>query len=330
MEISFERLKTALTGAVYYEPCESCLKPRRFTKNQIEKFIKFDVGVCKALKSGAGAGMKLDFYTNSSTFKMDVNCFPASSKPFCFFDFLIDGKFYKHLGEVLEAPKTFSVEIDLPKGSHRVTIYFPNLLGVDVLGVQIDDGAEFTPVQKKANILFTGDSITQGYTAEYSSKTYVNILSQHYDANVVNQAIGGARFDYTDLDENLNFNPSTIFVAYGTNDWSKGVDIEKNAFDYFTKLKSIYPNCKIFAILPIWRGDLKVKEQTTKCSFDKMHAILQNAIEKVGGITVIDGRKLVPEDVSLFMSDTLHPIESGFEYYAKNLIKELKELGHAF
>ena len=115
-------------------------------------------------------------------------------------------------------------------------------------------------------------------------------------------------------------------MAYGTNDWTHNRDIKAEAGKFLKKLTEIYRSAKIYVILPIWRGRLDEHEQKTIITFDRMHEILENTCKDFENVTVIDGRELVPNDMSHFRADKTHPTEEGFHYYGNNLLKELKKL----
>ena len=68
--------------------------------------------------------------------------------------------------------------------------------------------------------------------------------------------------------------------------------------------------------------DVSVKEKTGYTVADVRVSIRENALQY--GFTVIPGIDLVPHDPGFFSDASLHPNDAGFDYYADNLIRELK------
>lgn len=230
-----------------------------------------------------------------------------------------------HYGESDMWIKNGEIKIELPEGRHRVTVYFPCLAAAELRNISLSDGSEITPAKKKLKMLCVGDSITQGYDAEYPSLCYANFIADEFNADMVNQAIGGDRFNPEHIDANMSFSPDIITVAYGTNDWSGATreNFERNLTGYFAKLAEHFSKSKIFVITPIWRAD---GNRVTKLgTFDEACAMIDAEASKYKNITVIDGTKLTPR-VNAFYSDLrLHPNDMGYAIYSKNLIAELRK-----
>ena len=326
MKIENSLIKTALFGALQIPEGNGILMPRRFTDKQFEYFIKTENYIHKLWKGRSGAGINLDFLTDSEDVNLKVRCFSAGPHPFCYFDVYIDGILKKHIGYTKkDADKEVEISLKLNNQKKRITIYFPTFFGVDILDFNINDGAFFEPAKKECKIMFFGDSITQGYITPFPSLTYTNIVARSLNADCVNQGIGAGVFNENDLDKNFPYVPDTVIVAYGTNDWTHNRNIEMEASIYLDKLIKIYPKSKIYVILPIWRCSYKIYEEHTTVTFDEMHDNLKCACEKFKKVTVIDGRTLVPHLPEFFNPDGTHPNELGFLHYGENLLKIIRE-----
>ena len=57
-------------------------------------------------------------------------------------------------------------------------------------------------------------------------------------------------------------------------------------------------------------------------TFAEGHAIIRVAAERHTGIKLVDGRELLPHLESC-VSDGLHPNDFGFQFMARNLLKQL-------
>lgn len=282
-------------------------------------------------KTLATAGMKLDLVTDADEISFDFRVFAASSRTFYSVDLYIDGIFCDEMYVMnFQRKKSGSVSFALPEGTHRLTVYFPNLMRMDIKNVNLNGVSFAEPVSSKMKILCLGDSITQGYDAYHSSLSYVNRLSQTLDAEILNQAIGAEVFDAKILDEELPFDPDLITIAYGTNDWAIRTSKEEfldNAERFFQKIREIYPDKKIVYISPIWRGDYQRPygtQDTSVGAFDESVKALQS-LAKGNGLFVVDGIPLTPHISDFFADQILHPNDLGFGFYAENLLRELKK-----
>ncbi len=283
-------------------------------------------------KTLATAGMKLECMTDADEISFDFRVFAASSRTFYSVDLYIDGVFCDQMYVMnFHRKKSGNVSFALPEGSHRVTVYFPNLMRMDIANVCLEGASFAEPVASKMKILCLGDSITQGYDAYHSSLSYVNRLSEVLDAEILNQAIGGEIFDAEILDAELPFDPDLVIVAYGTNDWAVQPDRETflaASEAFFKKIKGIYSDKKLVYISPIWRGDYQRpfgNQDTNVGAFADSVKALQS-LAKENGLSVVDGIPLTPHISDFFADQILHPNDLGFGFYAENLLRELKNL----
>ena len=192
---------------------------------------------------------------------------------------------------------------------------------MEIKNLAVDGTVE--KVERKLKYLALGDSITQGYCTKHPSLTYVNIITEKFNTYTVNQAIGGDIFRKENIDMDMAFKPDFITVAYGTNDWKRGMDLYTHTFEYFKALKDKYANVPIFALLPIYRN---VSEYPTinNLTLEDARNIYGKAAEE-NGITVINAKDFIPHHEDFFCDKVLHPSEIGFIYYGHNLYEALKE-----
>lgn len=329
---------TAIQAAIYGAE-RDCVKersdwitPSRFSEKQIRTFSKkpsLTAGFGREsflLHSAATAGITLDFITNSVSLAFEYRGFAASKRQICWFDILVNGRLFHHAGKNGQPSVAGKVSLTLPQGEKRITIYFPCLYKGELKNLEIDDGASFIPTfdgTTHKKILFVGDSITQGYATPYNSLTYSNILTRKLQAECLNQGIGGAIYNPADLDDSLSFSPNIIVTAYGTNDWFWRRDIETTAPAYYRRLAEIYPDAKIYALLPIWRGDSEELELLSRRPFMEHREIIRKAAEVWENVTVIDTIEFVPHDATFFEDQALHPNELGFLMYADALLEAI-------
>lgn len=321
MELTHEQLSALVKGAAYTDVNEQGYSVfHRFTKEAVAFYESTNKDFAR--KTQATAGVRLEFVTSSSTLSFKYVTDYASSRRFYYFDVFVDGVMVAHVGHENVESVINKFEMKLPEGTHEVRIYLPNLTKLAITRFTLDDGAELAPLQKSCKYLAYGDSITQGYDAKYASQSYVNLLADKLDAEVINQGIGGEVFRPELIDLAPDFDPDIITVAYGTNDWSGRTRerTEPAANEFYKKLRAKYPKAKIFAITPIWRAD---DHRITKIgSFEEGRAIVRNAA-LASGVTVIEGDGMIPHLPDVCSDLYLHPNDYGFKFYANALYDAL-------
>ena len=322
MDLNLQQLQTITLGALNIREEADGFHFDRMTPTQVINFIQAEDEF--GPKCEAPSGVRLDFYTDSPVLalrwhKAELVC----GRTFCHFDVLVDGQLLVHSGAAdcsIEPEGSFCVA--LPEGMHRVQVFFPVLNKVVIASVTLADGATVMPHRCTRRILFHGDSITQGYDAIFPSGSYANLLAQHYDAEILNQAIGGARFDPAIVQPVGAFD--FVVVASGTNDWSNknSADFAADAAAFLARLNVIYGNLPVFVLLPIWRGD--TDRTDTAGDFMECRALL-GRMAASQGFHVLDDYDLVPHDPRLFGDGYLHPTNAGFQLYAQRLIQLIDE-----
>ncbi len=321
MELTHEQLSTLAKGAAFTElDGNGYTVFRRFTNEAKELYEVVNKDFAR--KTHATACVRLEFTTNSNALSFRYMTDYASSRRFYYFDVFVDGVMVAHVGHENVESVINKFEMKLPEGTHEVRIYLPNLTKLAITRFTLDDGADFVPLQKSCKYLAYGDSITQGYDAKYASQSYVNLLADKLDAEVINQGIGGEVFRPELVDLAPDFDPDIITVAYGTNDWS-GRTRERTELcsnEFYKKLRAKYPKAKIFAITPIWRAD---NHRITKIgAFEEGRAIVRNAA-LASGVTVIEGDGMIPHLPDVCSDLYLHPNDYGFKFYANALYDAL-------
>ncbi|MBQ3063870.1 MAG: SGNH/GDSL hydrolase family protein [Clostridia bacterium] len=275
------------------------------------------------IKSFCTASARLEMTTDADAISFVYRAKKAASRRFFYFDLYVDGAMTAHVGEDAVDEKTDTVTLPLPSGTHRVALYLPALFSCELKDVTLENATLATPVEKATKMLALGDSITHGYDAVYSSLSYVNIVADALDASVVNQAIGAEIFNPGLVDGDLGFTPDIVTVAYGTNDYFKCArdEFAENANEFYARLRKAFPTAKIYALLPIWRGD---RDAVTRVgTFEDAREIVRAAAEAQEGITVIDCYTFVPHLPEFFSDKFLHPNDIGFSCYATGLLKAL-------
>ena len=304
-----------------YRDGEGIYRFKRMTDRQADEFALEHEEFGE--KTSATSGVRFDFYTDSDfvSFKFD-GVKRGSSRTWYSFDLYVNGRLTQtSLKDITDPSGEIYQKLD---GKYnRIQLFLPCIANGGILAVELSDGAQIVPAEPVYKLLVLGDSITQGYDAHMSSCCYANLLAKKLDAEIINQAIGGAKFRKEQLEYTGEYD--AITVAYGTNDWSTEPSFEalcQNCEGYFARLCEIYPNTKKFAILPIWRKHWYTEKPSG--NFFTCRKAISDIAEKYG-IIVLDSIDYVPHDSTFFEDLTLHPNDIGFAAYAEKLVADLNK-----
>lgn len=326
MNLTKAQLQDILIGAVSVTEEDGRFLLSRFTEKQIAYYREKSPDNLYR-KVHASAGMRLDFITDADALSFDFRVVSASSRTFYSIDLYVDGVFCDELYVMnVMRKKQGRVSFSIPEGEHRVTVYFSNLMRTDIGDIELTGATCLRPAEAKTKILLLGDSITQGYDAYHSSLSYANRIARALDADILNQAIGGEIFDADIIDEALPFDPDTVIVAYGTNDWALQPSEEaflSAAERFFVRVKKLYAQKKLVYISPLFRVDVD-DSVSAFGSFAKATEKLKTLAVK-HGFFLVDGFRLTPHISDFFADLYLHPNDLGFAFYAENLLKALDQ-----
>ena len=323
MKLTTQQIKNLLFGAIDCHEEDGGLQCYRYTPAHMERLRS--IWDDWRVRANATSGIMLDFYTDSDFFAMTYDqAVQASSQPGYYFELLIDGVSSALIGEATATQLKGGFSLSLPQGKKRVTLLFPTMFRTRIVSVELSDGATMERVLKNKNCLFLGDSITQGYASRFPSLNYVHRIALSLNYHATNLGIGGAAFNACLIDEQVDYNPDVIFVAYGTNDWAKGYTAEKiagNCRAFFDKLRRQYSTQPIYVILPIWRDNYSsVLPSGTLLDVRKLIKDIANDYPSTNVIDLFDD---IPHNPALY-TDGLHPNDNGFAYYANNVLKKLE------
>jgi len=322
MELNLTQLRAITLGALDVQEVPGGFRFARMTDTQAAAFTRADEGF--TLKCGTTSGIRLDFYTDSPLLALRWrDALVTCTRSFCYFDVLVDGVLTLHSGTMdCGEVSGGSFCLTLPEGMHRVQVIFPTLTNLTIAAVSLADGATVMPHRVQKRILFHGDSITQGYDALFPSACYAGLLAQHYDAEIVNQAIGGAFFDGDVVERVGDFDFAV--VAYGTNDWDllSAEQFAAGAAAFLRRFGEVYGDTPVFVILPIWRTD--THRTDTAGDFMACRDLIAR-LARAQGFHVVDDYHLLPHDARLFADGYLHPNDLGFALYAQRLCQVIDE-----
>ncbi len=320
MKLTIKTLEKLSKGVTYLAQENGYIAFYRYGKRQIEYMAgaEFDHGWRNWAKFTGG--IRLEFKTDSKNISFDYissNMHERSNTV----DLYIENELY--CVYKIEDKLKGSIHFTLPDGEKLVTIYLPCESIFKIKGFTLD-GNYKSVKDKRAKLLVIGDSITQGAGPKFASASYINILSRESKFNILDQGIGGYRYEAKDLMKIEEFVPDRIMIALGTNYYDIGscercgYDYKKAVEEFYEKLNQLYPSTPKLVITPLHRTrDLEAER------FEWCREVIKNESLKYPNTVVIDGAKLMPND-PVCLSDGVHPSTYGSIMIAKNLIKFMK------
>lgn len=324
MELTIDQIRQIACGVAQVQEADGKICLLRFTPEQTRLIRQRSENFYQ--KTFETASVSLEFETDSSTLRLSVEVKRGMSRNFFAHSIYVDDARIGELAGVFqdgEEKRTCCATFFFAPGTKRVRILFPWSSASRIIRLSLDDGAQVCPLERKKRILMFGDSITQGYDASVPERSYASRLARWLDVEAINKAIGGETF-FPELAASADdLSPERIFVAYGTNDWSKSQKetFEGNSRAFLENLRRAYPDVEIVVLAPVWRADLHLQKPMGDISnvakhYRKLAAELEN-------ITVIDCFDFIPHDRSFYRDGYLHPNDSGFDYYIRGLTNAL-------
>jgi lysophospholipase L1-like esterase len=279
---------------------------REYLKKSVESFY---------VRSHHSSGINIGMITEASKIEFDYKlCMTTSTDSI---DTYINGTVYQY-DKLQEGGREGHYICNLPDGEKDIVIYMPLHSQISI-NEFIANGV-CKPSDRNEQVLWIGDSITQGYGPLISGMSYVNIANRSLKYDALAQGIDGEGFDAGLLSAH-KYLPDKIVVSLGTNKQEDDC-YNTDADDFFAALNSLYCGIPTLFITPVWRESYK----PNKDLYDAHYRHIRENCGKYDNISVVDGDILVPH-VSYCFLDGLHPNATGCMYYACNLIKEIRRIG---
>ena len=283
----------------------------------------------------ASASVKLEFYTTGGEICFDYRICPGTKRAYYSIDLLVNGVFCYHIAKDTSNDfGSFKYVIPWKEHEQRVTIYFPSIASMRIKNIILPD--DHIPHRRKRKILALGDSTMQGYYPNHFQNTYANIVADKWNAELLNQAIGGSVFCKNFLDK-IAFEPDFIMVCFGINDWVSGqFRTGEDARAYFTQLTQLYPQKPVFVIIPfepyalarenpdLVNFDGEIADEFASQTLQDVREILLEIVRDYKKIIPINAKDFVPRYFECFYGDKIHFSDLGNVIAGNKIFDEIK------
>ncbi|MCW8132942.1 MAG: hypothetical protein KIS92_21525 [Planctomycetota bacterium] len=292
-----------------------------------EALAFYDRAEGSAIRARCPAGVRVVFTSDTAQVRVKAALRPGARK-MAWFDLYADGVLTGSLG----SPEAgAALEGSLPCGPagerkpRRLELWLPHARPAGLLELALDDGASFAPAAPEPELLFLGDSITQGMDAQHPSFAYAMTAARTLGQGHFNYGIGGARFDAESLPAAPVAAPAGIVIAYGTNDHSGARGLEF-AEAYLARVRALWPRTPATVLAPIWRtpADPETKRNAAGQSLAEYRAGLADLARALPGMRYVPHERLLPPVAELLVDGT-HPGDAGHLAYGTNLARLLRE-----
>lgn len=239
--------------------------------------------------------------------------------------------FFKSFLPVYNFAEKFEQIIEFPdKTEHDVLIHFPlyNTCSDLYIGVQESSYVvKSTPYTYSTPIVFLGSSITQGGCASRPGNTYSNMVSRHFDVDIINLGFSGScRAEDAMCDYIPTLNMSIFVYDYDHNAPSQE-HLANTHERLFKKFREKHPNIPVIIMSMTDVPRSKASLENTRKRREIIKATYDNAIKKGDrNVYFIDGQEVFKlagyADCTV---DGCHPNDLGFYCMAQSVIKVIEE-----
>lgn len=315
MKLSASTLKKLVKGACHFSVNRGYLASYHFTPEQMEYLKKTDD--FWYTRSTFSAGVRIEFCTEATEISFEYRIKDFSS-PDNTVDVYCDG-----VAVAVYHPEEGrgKVTFVLPEGEKEVAVYLPTDCHFEIKNFTVNGRYKATR-GRKTKVLLIGDSISQGYGAGMAGATYVNALQRMVKYEIMNQGIGGFRFNAGIVTKIEGYDPEKIMVVLGTNGHDNpGLDYETEVVRFFEALHTLYGDRPVLAITPLWRCD----QWYNSGRMEWCISIIRRECAKYPNVTVMNGFDAIPHIAECFIDD-LHPNAYGSYLYAESIARHIRAI----
>lgn len=304
--------KAFFHNCLFVEETKGGFIPRRFTPVQQEHWNS--MGEVRSARAKSCAGITLRAVTSAEEISFSYQIFSHCGEKLAF-DLYENGRLTDsvvHLAIGGQGNVRFHRVLS---GEAEITVYLPFTAELLISGLDFgEDGRAVSADAFSGRILWLGDSISQGMHASHPSQTLTGILGRRWNAEIVNQGVGGCGFKDICRDFTYgSWKAEQMVVLLGTNDTGPALNQWES---YAERLRGCLEDvCRSFSpenvrlITPFWRADL-VKPEIGE-PFEKICGLLREESTRLG-IPLTEGGEVSPRCGDFYYDLRLHPNDMGF------------------
>ncbi len=325
--VSTDQLNSVLRGCVF-PPRGTVPYPRAEWEEPLPR-IPIDTFYASCIP----AGVRLEFVAAGDKLRIDFSTVESSQEIRAFID--LNRQLRPNFKQGFElwadsqlisfaelAGSEMSVELPLPRGENRLTVYLPELTPLCLNALEVVGGT-IAAIESGPRWLAYGDSITEGWSSSHSGHSWANTLARDTDLDLVNFGYGGSARGEVAIAEQIAMQQADVIsISYGTNCWSRVVHssgLFAEGLKVFVEIvRQAQPSVPIVAISPLLRPDAESQRNTQGASL----ADLRNVFEQYfrarveqgdNNIVLVEGLGLITEED---LVDGIHPGDDGHQKVA--------------
>ena len=312
MKLTFEEIRSLTHGADHFTEESDGLHFHKCTERQEEAWKEADEYYVPKTLSTTGIRLETETDAEAITFVA-----PCGNK----FEIWVDGMFYRQLlvDELREKGEIPTVKME--PGVKKIMFALPSHSTGVLASLSLDGATFYKPVTYEKKMLFIGDSITQGWESKYDTLSYVYRTAIMLGADFHICGVGGGRYIPATFDR-VAFDPDTVVIAYGINDFKSKKRIESeivpNMHRYLDQVREAYGDRRVVVLTPIWFADRDAIWN------DRVRSSVA-AVAREKGFEVVDGSTLFPKESDFYADGNFHPNDLGFSIYAERLTEYFRK-----
>lgn len=302
-------------------------------------FVRMPLGVAASVSEGVhflagnGAGLRLNFRTNSKTLRLYVResffCRMRHMALTGSTGFILcsrEGAEKKSVFRGVLCPEwnfgdEFEVAVNLDGELRDYVLHFPLYSSVASLAIELDGDAylgEGAGYKNVPPVLYYGSSITQGGCASRADTSYEDLICERTGADYINLGFSGNGKAEDNMVDYLRGIDCSVFVCDYDYNASTPEYLAKTHERLYKRYREVKKDTPIvFVTRPEARRDCADARQRA----DIIYATYENALKNGDkNVYFVDGREFFPVDLrERCQVDGCHPTDLGFYYMAEKI-----------
>ncbi len=312
-------------GAAEVEETPEGVRSRRMTAEALELCREYENAGDKAEFS---AGVRIALVTDSNTVSMSLAPAVRGRTADYQVDILVD-RSECHTFSPEDPDDEFSFTLDLPEeddDEHEIEIFMPISANVDILSLELDDGALFRPTYcSDERMLILGGAAAMGSGATSPLRSFAALLAVQLDTDCINWSVGNMPLDSRFGELALELEWQKVLVCCDFADYAAGrsaADCGENLAAMLDCLTS-RPGVAVYVITPLLYPGKEERRNSAGSTLDDFRQELRRVAETFPGVKLIDGAKLLDEDEDMFDGESGNPSDEGMALIAEKLLPRL-------